>query len=427
MEKLRINNFAGLKSVELEIPPVLGLIGPQASGKSIIAKLLYFFRQIASRLPNGVLIGQDGPQYKADCLKRFSRYFPIENPELADFEITYVIKDQQVRVKFAKLKGAESPSLGLEWSNIYDEVLEKRGNQRIDMVSSSGDFAEFKTAYNALSDDVERDILKALGPCGNFEQIFIPAGRAFFSQVQSTIFTQFAEGESPEPFMAEFGALLERTKSSLELGGYFDPTSGEIAMPDSLQDEIEKILHAQFRRVERQEFLEFTGGRRVKLAQASSGQQEALPLLVLLAQSVLLPHKRGRVVYIEEPEAHLFPSAQKFITELIAQVFRAWEGNMSLVLTTHSPYILTSVNNLLQAEKLYWGASKEAAARLARIIPRMRTFRPGEVAFYALQDGNATSIVNPETSLIEADMIDQVSNDIAIQFDELLSEGNEKS
>jgi hypothetical protein len=133
------------------------------------------------------------------------------------------------------------------------------------------------------------------------------------------------------------------------------------------------------------------------------------------------------VVYIEEPEAHLFPSTQKRLIELMAQVFRAWDGNMLLVLTTHSPYILTSVNNLLQAGRLYSDVSDKEFMRLNRIIPRNRTFNPGEVGFYALEDGKAKSIVDGETGLIDADVIDQVSNDIAIQFDQLLSEGNEKS
>jgi hypothetical protein len=35
-------------------------------------------------------------------------------------------------------------------------------------------------------------------------------------------------------------------------------------------------------------------------------------------------------------------------------------------------------------------------------------------------------IVDPGTGLIDASYIDQVSNDIAIEFDQLLAEGNEK-
>jgi hypothetical protein len=217
------------------------------------------------------------------------------------------------------------------------------------------------TAANiALRDEINREIEGALGTWAKYEQIFIPAGRAFFSQVRSTVFTRLEAGESLDPFMVAFGSLLEQSKSTLESRGFFGGVEGlgtvEMAKFDALRSIFEEILHAQLRRVEKQDLLEFPDGRRVKLAQASSGQQEALPLLLLLARFVSLSHARGRAVYIEEPEAHLFPSTQKLIMELMAEAFRVRNGKMCLVLTTHSPYILTSVNNLLQAGKLYEGA-----------------------------------------------------------------------
>jgi hypothetical protein len=305
---------------------------------------------------------------------------------------------------------------------LYDAVLEKFAPRRKELPTLKDDSSEFTEGLFALREEVKSDLKGALGAWATYEPIFIPAGRAFFSQVQNTVFTQFAEGESPDPFMAAFGSLLERSGSLLESIGFF-----EKAEFDNVRSVVERILRAQLRRVRKQYFLEFADGRHVKLAQASSGQQECLPLLVLLAQFVLFRRAAGRAVYIEEPEAHLFPSTQKLIMELMAQAFRARKGKIRIVLTTHSPYILTSVNNLLQAGKLYATASGKEARRLSRIIPRTRTFNPGEVGFYALQDGKARSILDDETGLIDADVIDQVSNDIAIQFDELLAEGNEKS
>ncbi|MEK0188739.1 hypothetical protein [Microcoleus anatoxicus] len=39
-EKLTVKNFAGITDLELEIKRINILIGPQASGKSVCAKLL---------------------------------------------------------------------------------------------------------------------------------------------------------------------------------------------------------------------------------------------------------------------------------------------------------------------------------------------------------------------------------------------------
>ena len=54
-------------------------------------------------------------------------------------------------------------------------------------------------------------------------------------------------------------------------------------------------------------------------------------------------------------------------------------------------------------------------------------FNLGEVAFYALNDGQATQIMDAETGLINAEVIDSVSNEIAVQFGQLLANGHEKS
>jgi predicted ATPase len=50
---------------------------------------------------------------------------------------------------------------------------------------------------------------------------------------------------------------------------------------------------------------------------------------------------------VEEPEAYLFPVAQKQIIDLIALL--ANQNENQVIVTTHSPYILSSFNNLLYA------------------------------------------------------------------------------
>ena len=56
MEKISISGFGGFKDATLETAPILTapitvFIGEQATGKSIVAKLLYFFRGIGAKLP----------------------------------------------------------------------------------------------------------------------------------------------------------------------------------------------------------------------------------------------------------------------------------------------------------------------------------------------------------------------------------------
>lgn len=60
--------------------------------------------------------------------------------------------------------------------------------------------------------------------------------------------------------------------------------------------------------------------------------------------------KENAFVIIEEPEAHLYPSLQNKVVEFIA--YFANMNNSSVLITTHSPYILTSVNALYCAGKV---------------------------------------------------------------------------
>ena len=46
MQKLIIDNFKQISHAEIEVKDFLLLIGPQASGKSTIAKLIFFFKSI---------------------------------------------------------------------------------------------------------------------------------------------------------------------------------------------------------------------------------------------------------------------------------------------------------------------------------------------------------------------------------------------
>ena len=89
------------------------------------------------------------------------------------------------------------------------------------------------------------------------------------------------------------------------------------------------------------------------------------------------------------------------------------------MITTHSPYILTSINNLMQAGQL---AKKDIVdpRKLGQIVPKRYHVDPDDVAAYHFENGTATSIIDEEEGLIMADKIDDVSIDLSNQFNKLL-------
>lgn len=86
----------------------------------------------------------------------------------------------------------------------------------------------------------------------------------------------------------------------------------------------------------------------MKINFASSGQQEVVWILNVIFY--YLRNNKKAYFIIEEPESHLFPNAQKLIAEFISLARN--NGRNQVFITTHSPYILGTVNNLLYADKI---------------------------------------------------------------------------
>lgn len=108
------------------------------------------------------------------------------------------------------------------------------------------------------------------------------------------------------------------------------------------------VLQGEYLNINGEERLQISKDKYVKINFASSGQQEIMWILNVLFYYVLNGIKAYFI--IEEPESHLFPEAQKLVTEYISLAKSAWENQFFM--TTHSPYILGTVNNLLYADKI---------------------------------------------------------------------------
>lgn len=136
-----------------------------------------------------------------------------------------------------------------------------------------------------------------------------------------------------------------------------------------------------------------------------------------IIDTILTPHHTD--LFVEEPEAHIFPSTQKsFVYSLVEML----NGNVqhTCFLATHSPYILTAFNNIILAGETM-AMSKEKADKVSVIMPKRQTLCYDEVAAFEMSNGRNHSIMDEDSRLISADAIDAASQEISNDFDYLLN------
>ena len=123
---------------------------------------------------------------------------------------------------------------------------------------------------------------------------------------------------------------------------------------------------------------------------------------------------------LSKPNPLLFPSAQKSLVEYFTKsLIEFHQKPHSLVISTHSPYILTAFDNLIQAGNVF-KQKPELKAQINKIISQKSWIDFDKVAAYYVENGKITTILNKSNKIIDANKIDKVSEEIAIDFDQLL-------
>ena len=390
------------------------LIGPQGSGKSVTVKLMYFFKNFINEIVKNI----ENEESKRDLDKNqkeiFLNFFPKETWPKDDFLIVY--KNNITSISLKK----EDSKIIFEYSENLKKLLKK--GKKI-YTSEKAKYANDHKISNfrfkrELSDKIKKCIQEELGVESTFEQFFIPAGRSFFANIQSTIFSFLSDNRSLDPFLIEFGSFYESLKR------YYNDIIVNNNSPQRQDKEFDEltsqILSSNYLREKEKDYLIHKDSRKVNLTNASSGQQETLPLIIILkALNYISSSGGGFTLYIEEPEAHLFPTAQKRIVELLARTFNSKNRNFQIFITTHSPYILSSFNNLIYAGNL--AENIKYSTRVEDVISPKEYLESYLFSVYSLRNNVRSYLIDEETKLITTTILDSVSDDISIEFDKLLN------
>ena len=123
-------------------------------------------------------------------------------------------------------------------------------------------------------------------------------------------------------------------------------------------------------------------------------------------------NKKAFINIVEEPEQNLFPVSQMQIMKSLVSICNQNEDN-KLILSTHSPYVLATINNLILAKRVGEKYPDKVNARVDKHL----WLNFDDVFAGIVRNGEIEKIIDDEFDMIQIEQIDSVSQVINEEFD----------
>lgn len=423
LQHIKIQKLGPIDYCEIDVEPMMVLTGAQGAGKSTVAKAIYFFKMfkviVLQQIQKEQLIRlfmeeKNTLQYRimkelrSVFLQEFGSTWGMSSELCLHYEF-----DKEYWISLKLIQDKNNPNyIWIEFSEKLRALIKKWEKQ-------------FVTDEGAMSAEEIKDVI-AQDMNDRYDVVYIPAGRSMMTLLSSHINYMYSTMDDVQKRMIDY-CTKNYLEMTMKLKPAFAKSRGEM-IDNVLQTTTERLnrnvmSYAQklMERILKGEYLYSEGEERllidcqkknyVKINFASSGQQESVWILNILFYYLLYGKKT--YVIIEEPESHLFPDAQKVITEFITLFYN--QGNQVL-LTTHSPYVLGSLNNMLYANKL----NRKGIKEIEKVVNSKIWLDDKKMEAYFVADGKTESCKDIEMCSIKNEVIDEVSGVINEEFDKLL-------
>lgn len=407
------------------------LIGEQATGKSTIAKSVYFFKMIKTTIIHYLTQICDTNLYKnepqddvhfdkairrdlKDVFIRLFGYswdldpkFKMKYEYAPNIEISVALYDGDRKGK--KLIGVNySPALFAEIEKLRREAVELYNTNMHTLTTLALANEQRKQTHDMITKRVNAIF------ADDMETYYIPAGRSLLTVMSSNRATMNSATNLDmitEQFMMMIDSVRNSFSNGVRRAYQFYPVEHRNFDVNALADMIVRMQKGEYFSKNGQEELHISGdeSQSIKINFASSGQQEILWLLNFLY--ILLLKQEKAFVIIEEPEAHVYPTLQRELVEFIAMYANMHEN--SVFITTHSPYVLNVINNLYYAGMLVHDGHGRA---VYDIVSKKKIINCGSLSAFKLINNNSAKkyvkLLDEEEREIRASLIDEVSSSI---------------
>ena len=440
METILIQNFKAIKNTakrEIKVANLTILTGEQATGKSTVAKLVYFFKNLPEQILDELLTNSEINEQNFDrkINEKFILFFRhLFGPtrHLDNFEVLYRYSNK-VEIKIARnqkngnliiSKPYKVRNINYSVLQIYNEIDKLREN-----------YDEFsRRERERLISQLTNFIRSIFGI--NQHLLYMPSSRnmavvledyllEIFSKMEKTIYsTNDSYDSESEYLLFTFIKYVRYIKNRFKLNGDFQQIFND-QLYNSVSDElfnelnlkISKVLIGQYRFDQYGEKIFYSENGYVYLNNSSSGQQESIRTI----QDIFLEVFDARPVFrvYEEPESHLSPVGQLGIIQLIAMLANRNSDNQ-IIIPTHTPYLLYEISNMLRASEIAKN-NPELKDEVSKILKPYYWLDLESVSAYQLnRDGEIEDALDLEYQMVYSELFDRVTNETSDQFDKLL-------
>ena len=389
-DKLIVKNFGPIKEVDINLAKVTVFIGEQASGKSVLAKLAALLSDPVALQRSNYLTDWIHPGLEEFNIHNFLDVNSSASFESDKFAFGFTdnsmpfksFNDERLRITFDKVN-----EISREMENSKESFLLKSSP------TEEGTNAYFKN-QEILFDQLHN--VSLLAKSLFLEPVYIPTERNLISIISTSLYNFLINEVDLPKFIKVFGNKFESSRR-----GGRAVNIPALNLKYSFSENLDKIV--------------LENGKQIGLFESSSGVQSITPIAVILNAI----HKDSKHLFIvEEPELNLYPTTQKALVEYLIE--KCTHGDNRLIITTHSPYILTALNNCIQAKNVV-NMHPESAEEVEKLVPSKYHLDYQDVAAYYVGGGTAKSIMNEEFQMIDANQLDDVSEQLGSVFDKLLN------
>lgn len=411
--KLIVKNFGPLKDIEIEVREMVTFIGAQASGKSTLAKLIAIFEDENFRKDENISFENELKKYNLYTYLNINSkiYYNNYDYKFEYYNNTINILNPRELLKNRFIKTFESENLSI---NILLELI----NKDLELNSSSERTSEIfikslKSELDKLFDvnykdsrrkeflndffEVYENLLYKFNIYIKFDSLYIPSERNFLHLIAENTLGLINNNVQIPKHLLNTGQDYEKAIQTIK------------ELPLKIIDK--KI---KYKREEKTSYIYHNDSEKVDLLESASGLQSIIPILLLVEYSNTLKDKYNFNFVVEEPELNLYPKAQHELIKYLVK--NCLFDRKNLILTTHSPFVLASINNLLLA----FDKGQSKPNEVAKIIKKESWLNPKNFIAYQLKKGKAYKIMDDKLGQIKENMIDSISDEFSDEFNKIL-------